>query len=98
MEFELWPAGESVAVSKRMLCVSQAPPRASMSKHAQDVFRLLLQMAEIREEWQALSHRSPFSPVVRLRAQRVDAQVAECEAGGIVPFRGRGYSLRLPGK
>jgi hypothetical protein len=81
-----------------MLRVSQAPPRAAMSNHAQDVFCLLLQMAEIWLGWQTLSHRSPFSPVVRLRAQRVDAQVGEREAGGIVPFRGRGCSLRLLGQ
>jgi hypothetical protein len=43
-----------------VLGVSKAPLRAPVPKDAQDVFRLLLQMAEIREVRQALRHRSPF--------------------------------------
>ena len=43
-----------------MLSVSEAPPRAPVPRDAQDVFRLLLQMAEIRQMRQALRHRSPF--------------------------------------
>ena len=58
--FQRRPAVESVPVSYGMLCVGQAPARAPVSSHAQDVFRLLLQMIEIRKGWQALRHRLPF--------------------------------------
>ncbi len=43
-----------------MLRVSEAPLRASVPRDAQDVFSLLFQMAEIRQVWQVLRHRSPF--------------------------------------
>jgi hypothetical protein len=48
MQFERWPGGESVAVSHGLLRIGQAPLRVAVSTHTQDVFRLLLQMAEIR--------------------------------------------------
>jgi hypothetical protein len=60
MEFEVRPTGEPVTTSEGMLGIGEAPTRAPVPGNPQDVLRLLLQMIEIRQGWQALRHRSPF--------------------------------------
>jgi len=62
MQFERWPGGESVAVSHGLLRIGQAPLRVAVSTHTQDVFRLLLQMAEIRMWRQVLRHLTLCGP------------------------------------